>query len=189
MSFDDALEVPDAKSSRSTSATAKPWRCQLRDAGDDGPPADDEQVDRETAAARGGSHASPPPAADTTGCRSEARHPDSNRDLHYGWIPEPASRRSRPLARSEAVRTMVHAMPRRRFRSPCRRDSPSLAAASSCRGAGWGVDLDSMSERELERLFAGLLKLATLPDEDFTPWLGACRRASRSPRASNNSRA
>jgi hypothetical protein len=25
-SFDDALDVPDAKSSRSTSATAKPWR-------------------------------------------------------------------------------------------------------------------------------------------------------------------
>jgi hypothetical protein len=28
-----------------------------------------------------------------------------------------------------------------------------------------GVDLDSMSERELERLYAGLLKLAALPDE------------------------
>jgi hypothetical protein len=28
-----------------------------------------------------------------------------------------------------------------------------------------GVDLDSMSERELERLHAGLLKLAALPDE------------------------
>ena len=28
-----------------------------------------------------------------------------------------------------------------------------------------GVDLDSMSERELERLYAGLLKLAVLPEE------------------------
>jgi hypothetical protein len=28
-----------------------------------------------------------------------------------------------------------------------------------------GVDLDSMSERELERLYAGLLKLAALPGE------------------------
>jgi hypothetical protein len=28
-----------------------------------------------------------------------------------------------------------------------------------------GVDLDSMSERELERLYAGLLKLAALPEE------------------------
>jgi hypothetical protein len=28
-----------------------------------------------------------------------------------------------------------------------------------------GVDLDSMSERELERLYAGLLRLAALPDE------------------------
>jgi hypothetical protein len=30
-----------------------------------------------------------------------------------------------------------------------------------------GVDLNSMSERELERLYAGLLKLAALPDEHF----------------------
>jgi hypothetical protein len=30
-----------------------------------------------------------------------------------------------------------------------------------------GVDLDSMSERELERLYAGLLKLAGLPDEEL----------------------
>jgi hypothetical protein len=28
-----------------------------------------------------------------------------------------------------------------------------------------GVDLDSMSERELEQLYAGLLKLAALPEE------------------------
>jgi hypothetical protein len=28
-----------------------------------------------------------------------------------------------------------------------------------------GVDLDSMSERELERLYAGLLKLAAFPEE------------------------
>jgi hypothetical protein len=28
-----------------------------------------------------------------------------------------------------------------------------------------GVDLDSMSERELERLYAGLLKIAALPDD------------------------
>src|SRR5262245_34310828 len=30
-----------------------------------------------------------------------------------------------------------------------------------------GVDLDSLSERELERLYAGLLKLAALPDEEL----------------------
>jgi hypothetical protein len=30
-----------------------------------------------------------------------------------------------------------------------------------------GVDLDSMSERELERLYAGLLKLAALPNEEL----------------------
>jgi hypothetical protein len=30
-----------------------------------------------------------------------------------------------------------------------------------------GVDLDSMSERELERLHAGLLKLAALPDNEL----------------------
>ena len=30
-----------------------------------------------------------------------------------------------------------------------------------------GVDLDSMSERELERLYAGLLKLAVLPDREL----------------------
>jgi hypothetical protein len=29
-----------------------------------------------------------------------------------------------------------------------------------------GVDLDSMSECELERLYAGLLRLAALPDEE-----------------------
>ena len=28
-----------------------------------------------------------------------------------------------------------------------------------------GIDLDSMSERQLKRLYAGLLKLAALPDE------------------------
>ena len=30
-----------------------------------------------------------------------------------------------------------------------------------------GVDLDSMSERELERLYAGLLKVALLPTRNF----------------------
>jgi hypothetical protein len=30
-----------------------------------------------------------------------------------------------------------------------------------------GVDVDSMSERELERLHAGLLKLAALPEEEL----------------------
>jgi hypothetical protein len=30
-----------------------------------------------------------------------------------------------------------------------------------------GVDLDSMSERQLERLYAGLLKLAALPEEEL----------------------
>ena len=39
-----------------------------------------------------------------------------------------------------------------------------------------GVDLDSMSERELERLYAGLLKLAALPDEELQRWLEPARR-------------
>jgi hypothetical protein len=30
-----------------------------------------------------------------------------------------------------------------------------------------GVDLDSLSERELERLYAGLLRVAALPEEDL----------------------
>ena len=33
--------------------------------------------------------------------------------------------------------------------------------------------LDSMSERELERLYAGLLKLATLPDEELRALVGS----------------
>ena len=36
-----------------------------------------------------------------------------------------------------------------------------------------GVDLDSMSERELERLHAGLLKLAALPDEELHALVGS----------------
>jgi hypothetical protein len=36
-----------------------------------------------------------------------------------------------------------------------------------------GVDLDSMSERELERLYAGLLKLAALPDEELHALVGS----------------
>jgi len=36
-----------------------------------------------------------------------------------------------------------------------------------------GVDLDSMSERELERLYAGLLKLAALPDEELRALVGS----------------
>jgi hypothetical protein len=36
-----------------------------------------------------------------------------------------------------------------------------------------GVDLDSMSERELERLHAGLLKLAALPDEELQALVGS----------------
>jgi hypothetical protein len=36
-----------------------------------------------------------------------------------------------------------------------------------------GVDLDSMSERELERLYAGLLKLAALPDEELRALIGS----------------
>ena len=36
-----------------------------------------------------------------------------------------------------------------------------------------GVDLDSMSERELERLYAGLLKLAVLPDEELHALAGS----------------
>jgi hypothetical protein len=36
-----------------------------------------------------------------------------------------------------------------------------------------GVDLDSMSERQLERLYAGLLKLAGLPDEELRALIGS----------------
>jgi hypothetical protein len=36
-----------------------------------------------------------------------------------------------------------------------------------------GVDLDSMSDRELERLQAGLLKLAGLPDEELRALVGS----------------
>jgi hypothetical protein len=35
------------------------------------------------------------------------------------------------------------------------------------------VDLDSMSERQLERLYAGLLKLAALPDEELRALIGS----------------
>ena len=35
-----------------------------------------------------------------------------------------------------------------------------------------GVDLDSMSERELERLYAGLLKLAALPEVELRALIG-----------------
>jgi len=36
-----------------------------------------------------------------------------------------------------------------------------------------GVDLGSMSERELERLYAGLLRLATPPDEELHALIGS----------------
>jgi hypothetical protein len=36
-----------------------------------------------------------------------------------------------------------------------------------------GVDLDSMSERELERLYAGLLKFAALADEELRALVGS----------------
>lgn len=36
-----------------------------------------------------------------------------------------------------------------------------------------GMDLDSMSERELERLYAGLLKLATLPEQELRALVGS----------------
>jgi hypothetical protein len=36
-----------------------------------------------------------------------------------------------------------------------------------------GVDLDSMSERELERLYDGLQKLAALTDEEFHALVGS----------------
>jgi hypothetical protein len=36
-----------------------------------------------------------------------------------------------------------------------------------------GVDLDSMSERELETLYAGLLKLAALPDGELHALVGS----------------
>jgi hypothetical protein len=37
----------------------------------------------------------------------------------------------------------------------------------------WGVDLDSLSERELEWLHAGLLKLAALPDGELRALVGS----------------
>jgi hypothetical protein len=36
-----------------------------------------------------------------------------------------------------------------------------------------GIDLDSMSQRELERLHAGLLKLAALPEEELRALVGS----------------
>jgi hypothetical protein len=36
-----------------------------------------------------------------------------------------------------------------------------------------GADLDSMSERELERSYAGLLRLAALPDEELRALIGS----------------
>jgi hypothetical protein len=36
-----------------------------------------------------------------------------------------------------------------------------------------GVDLESMSERELERFYAGLLRVATLPDEELQALMGS----------------
>jgi hypothetical protein len=36
-----------------------------------------------------------------------------------------------------------------------------------------GVDLDSMSERELKRVYAGLLKLAALPDDELHALVGS----------------
>jgi hypothetical protein len=39
-----------------------------------------------------------------------------------------------------------------------------------------GVDLDSMSERELERLHAGLLKLASLPEEELRVLIASSAR-------------
>jgi hypothetical protein len=36
-----------------------------------------------------------------------------------------------------------------------------------------GVDLDSLSERELERLHAGLLRVAALPDEELQAVVGS----------------
>jgi hypothetical protein len=36
-----------------------------------------------------------------------------------------------------------------------------------------GVDLESMSERQLERLYTGLLKLAALPDEELRVLVGS----------------
>jgi len=36
-----------------------------------------------------------------------------------------------------------------------------------------GVDLDSMSERELERLYAGLLRVAALPEEELRALVGS----------------
>jgi len=42
-----------------------------------------------------------------------------------------------------------------------------------------GVDLDSMSERELERLHAGLLKLAALPDGERRAPVGSLPAGTR----------
>jgi hypothetical protein len=41
-----------------------------------------------------------------------------------------------------------------------------------------GVDLDSMSERELERVYAGLLKLAALPGEELRALIGSLLAAT-----------
>jgi hypothetical protein len=42
-----------------------------------------------------------------------------------------------------------------------------------------GVDLDSMSERELERLYAGLLKLAALPEVEVRALIGSLLAETR----------
>jgi hypothetical protein len=46
-----------------------------------------------------------------------------------------------------------------------------------------GVDLDSSSERELERLYAGLVRLAALPDEELRALVARPARRRRSERA------
>jgi hypothetical protein len=45
-----------------------------------------------------------------------------------------------------------------------------------------GIDLDSMSQRELERLHAGLLKLAACQRRNFERWLAVSWRARRTLR-------
>ena len=50
-----------------------------------------------------------------------------------------------------------------------------------------GVDLDSMSERELERLYGGLVKLAALPEEELRALIGSksSRRQDQAGRKTN----
>jgi hypothetical protein len=60
--------------------------------------------------------------------------------------------------------------------SQIRAQRRSCCVGCNARGAKervGGVDLDSMSERELERLHAGLLRLAALPEVELRALVGS----------------